>query len=227
MLGEPRVRLDEMFGAGKTLQPIFDFTRRQGRSQTIRDIAQMAQRARQVAFQYVGVEIRVDAAADRGQEIAIMVSAAAEVVELVTLRIECRAAAVAGHDDVAVAAFKNHSHVGVFVFMRVQSADFEDQRLVAVVVNDHLRVGRVARVLIAVTATIAEHGVAQAVDAQSPAAQVHLVNALVPQVAVAIRKLHVPIVVQISASQRGVLGRAKPQIVVDALGNRIVAQRSD
>src|SRR5262249_21949335 len=52
---------------------------------------------------------------------------------------------------------------------------------------------------------------------------VHLVDALVAQVAVAVVPGPVPVVVQVLALERILRGGTAPQIVIDALGNRLLA----
>src|SRR5262249_45691373 len=154
----------------------------------VRNVAQVAQRTRQVTFQNFGIQHLGLAIADGLDEVAIVVAAAVERRHDLAVLVERSARAVAGHHNVALGTFEDYADAGILVGLGVQSADFEDQRLVAIVVNDHLRVGSVAGVGIAQASAIAENRVAELVDSQSPAAQVHLVNALVPQVAVAIGK---------------------------------------
>src|SRR5690606_17697073 len=94
-------------------------------------------------------------------------------------------------------------------------------------VDADLRVGRFAGVFITVAAAVAHDAVAQVAHAQAPAGHIHLVDALVTQVAVAEVPLPVPIVVQLLARQRLFGSRAAPQIVVHRLGNGIVVPRTD
>ena len=63
---------------------------------------------------------------------------------------------------------------------------------------DHdLGVGRFAGVFVAQAAAVAEHALADVIAPQAPAGDVHLVNALVAQVAVAVVPEPVPVVVQL------------------------------
>src|SRR5439155_3640912 len=97
-----------------------------------------------------------------------------------------------------------------------QAAHLEDQPLLAVVVDADLRVGRLAVVGVAEAAADADDRTADVVAAQAPAGDVHLVDALVAQVAVAVVPGPVPVVVQVDAAQGGLHGgRAAPQVVVD------------
>src|SRR5262249_49287023 len=52
---------------------------------------------------------------------------------------------------------------------------------------------------------------------------VHLMDALVAQVAVAVVPGPVPVVVQVLAQERLERGRAAPQVVIDRLGHRLLA----
>ena len=84
---------------------------------------------------------------------------------------------------------------------------------------DELRIGRVAIVLIAGTSAHAEHLRAQGGGAQSPSGDVHLVDALVAQIAVAGDELPVPIVMELGAHQGLQRRRTAPQIIVDVIGH--------
>src|SRR5215468_4761937 len=94
--------------------------------------------------------------------------------------------------------------LGAFVVLGQQAAYLEDQLTVAVVENANLRVGGLAVVDVAEATADAESRAAQLVLAQAPAGDVHLVDALVAQVAVAVVPDPVPIVVQVLAHQRAV-----------------------
>ena len=85
-----------------------------------------------MAFQDVGVEVLVLAAADGLDEVGevIGVLAAAELRDLAAVLVEGRAAGVAVEHDVAVAAFEDHADAGALEVLRLQAADLEDQRLV-------------------------------------------------------------------------------------------------
>ena len=139
------------------VQPVGNFAHRNFGAQPVRDVAQVAQGARQVAFFDVGVQIFDAPAADGGEEVDEVVAAGVELLDHLAVEIEGDAAGVAGQHDVAVGALEDHADVGVLKRLGLQPADLEDQRLVAVVVDDDLRIGRFARVFVAEAAAVAEH----------------------------------------------------------------------
>src|SRR5262249_13003728 len=94
---------------------------------------------------------------------------------------------------------------------------------VAVVVNANLRVGGLAVVDVAEAAADTDDRFGQLVLAQAPAGLVHLVDALVAQVAVAVIPLPVPVVVEALAHQRLHRRRPAPQVVVDRGRDRLFA----
>src|SRR5262249_8318846 len=137
---------------------------------------------------------------------------------------------VVGADDHALGAVPDVADVGVLRLeaervraLRRQAAHLEDQLAVAVVVDAHLRVGRLAVVLVAEAAADAHDRVGHRVLAEAPPGLVHLMDALVAEVAVAVFPLPVPVVVQVLAHQRPVRRRAAPQVVVDAGRDRLRA----
>src|SRR5438876_10025571 len=76
-----------------------------------------------------------------------------------------------------------------------QASHLEDQESVPIVVNHELRVRRLAVVFVAQSPTDAENARRQLVLAESPAADVHLVDPLVTEIAVARGPYPVPVVV--------------------------------
>src|SRR5215813_5560247 len=113
--------------------------------------------------------------------------------------------------------------LGAFVVLGQQAAYLEDQLTVAVVENANLRVGGLAVVDVAEATADAESRAAQLVLAQAPAGDVHLVDALAAQVAVAVVPDPVPIVVdravpRVVAHRRLVRRRATPEVEVHRLG---------
>src|SRR5262249_44176846 len=83
----------------------------------------------------------------------------------------------------------------------------------------NLGVGGLAVVHVAEAAADADHRFGQSVLAQAPAGLVHLVDALVAQVAVAVVPDPVPVVVQVLAHERLVGGGPAPEVVVHGLGD--------
>ena len=114
---------------------------------------------------------------------------------------------VAGHEQAAAFAMDVDADVAAEELVHVlraglvgQAADFEDQRRRRIVVEHDLGVRRLAVVHVAQPPADAPHARRQFVDAQEPAGQVHLVNALVADVAVAGGPDPMPIVVQTLAA---------------------------
>src|SRR5207249_33639 len=95
------------------------------------------------------------------------------------------------------------------------------QLLVTVAVDAHLRVGRLAGIGVAVAAAVALGTLTDVADAQAPAGDVHLVDALIAQVAVAVGPLPVPVVMELWPRDRLNRGRTAPQVVID-LGRRLI-----
>src|SRR5581483_4842761 len=96
--------------------------------------------------------------------------------DLLAVLVKNHASVVARADRVAVGPLENHADARTLIALRLQPADLEHQRLVAVIVNDNLGVGRLASVLVAQSAAIAERRLAQFVYTQPPPRQIHLVN---------------------------------------------------
>ena len=108
----------------------------------------------------------------------------------------------------------------------VEAAHLEDQRgAVLEVVDHHLGVGGLAVVHVAEAAAHARDPAGEPRLPQGPARDVHLVDALVADVAVAGGPHPVPVVVQPGAPQRQEVGRAAPEVVVDPVGDRLGAVR--
>ena len=125
----------------------------------------------------------------------MVIASSLKFSDFVAFQVERGAGRVLGEDDKAVGPFENHAHLRVAQRFGRQAANFEHQLLIPVVVNDDLRVRGLAGVLIAKPAAVTDDFGAERLGAQSPAGQVHLMDALVPQVAVAVIPNPVPIVV--------------------------------
>src|SRR5262249_44657716 len=202
-----------------------------GLAETVADIAQVAQGAGQVALLDLGVELFLLAAADRLDEVAEVVLATVEGLDDGPVIGERGAAGITRADQVALAAVEDVADEVVALLalevlvgsVRRQAADLEDQLAVAVVEDTHLGVGRLAVIDVAEPAAEAEDCLRQFVLAQAPAGLVHLVDALVAQVAVAGVPDPVPVVMEVLAHQRQLLRRAAPQVVVARLGDRLLA----
>src|SRR5207237_4825346 len=201
-------------------------------AQRVTDVAQVAQSARQVAFENVRVELGAIAAADRLHEVAEVIFAAAlELVDNIAVVIQRDDTLVAGNHHAVgslpdVADIVRRLDAGLDIGERApgrQAADLEDQLGIAVIEDADLRIGGLAVVLIAEAAADADDRFRQFVLTQPPAGLVHLVNALVAEVAVAVVPLPVPVVVEVLAHERLPGRRAAPEVVVDRGRNRLRA----
>ena len=116
---------------------------------------------------------------------------------------------------------ENVADAGVLIRIGLQPADFEDQLAIAVIEDANLGVGRLAVVDVTESAADANDTLGQLILAQAPAGDIHLVNALIAQVAVAVIPNPVPIIMQMFAHERLDGRRTAPEIVVDRLGDRL------
>src|SRR5262249_40165878 len=85
--------------------------------------------------------------------------------------------------------------------------------------SDDLRVGRLTVIGVAEAPADADDRPRQLVFAQAPAGDIHLMNALVAQIAVAVIPHPVPIVMEAEAMEGRARGRTAPQVVIDRVGN--------
>ena len=217
-----------------------------GTAGLVGDVAEVAEGAGDVAFEDGAVEVGGFAAADDVDEVLHVAVGAFEFFhDLARFVVGGGGKVAVGHDaaafaidDVADVDAAVVVHAGSFggagfgactggcarAGFRGEAADFEDERGGGVVVDDDLGVGRVAVVAVAEAAADAEGVAGQAGFAEEPAGDVHLVDALVADVAVAVEVNPVPVVVN-GAVFRGVaVGRdegrgAGPEIVIDCGGN--------
>ena len=101
-------------------------------------------------------------------------------------------------------------------------AHFEDQQLLAAFLVEFERCREdVGRFLVVVEHVVAAHGadLVRVGDAEAPAGDVHLMHALVADVAAAVIPLPVPVVVEAVARERLRGRRPHPHVVMDALGH--------
>ena len=149
------------------------------------------------------------------------------------------AGAVEDHADfAALGALKQAVQLLIRRIIDRQSAGFEDHAFVPIVVDRDLRVGRVSRIDVAVilafglvtqAPAVREDADRMRTDAQPPAGDIGLMRPLVAGIAVAVVALPVPVVVELGSSHigSGVRGRTAPEIEVDLVRNRVIAQRSN
>src|SRR5207247_2452046 len=102
-----------------------------------------------------------------------------------------------------------------------KSSHLEKERRFGVVVENELRVGRLAVVFVAEPAPGAEHARRQGVFAEKPAGDIHLMNALVAEVAVAVVPDPMPVVMKSLSADRRHRRRAAPEIVIDVRRRRL------
>src|SRR5262249_18524348 len=138
------------------------------------------------------------------------IAAAVPLLDHLALEREGRAAAVVRTDEIALAAVPDVADVVAALLAalrwvradRRQTADLEDQLAVAIVEDANLRVRRLAVVDVTEATADAEDALRQFGLAEAPAGLVHLVNALVAEVAVAVVPDPVPVVVQLGPHHR-------------------------
>src|SRR5262249_41257111 len=171
----------------------------------------------------IGVEVRVLAAANALDEVVVVVAAALERLQLLALGGEDDAGIVAGADEVAFRAVEDIAYLGAQQVFARQAAHFEVQVAIAVVEEADLGVGGLAVIDVAEAAADAEHALGQLVLAEAPAGLIHLVDTLVAEIAVAVVPGPVPIVVQVLAAERLLRSGAAPEIVIDRLGQLLLA----
>ena len=104
------------------------------------------------------------------------------------------------------------------VVVGLEAADLEDQLRVAEVDQGDHRVGRLALVRVAEPAAEADDALGQGGAGDHPAGDVHLVDPLVADVAVAEIPEPVPVVVDVVGVERVLRRRAEPEVVVDGRG---------
>src|SRR5438477_529743 len=208
-------------------------------SKPVGNIASVAKRTGKVALQNVSIQVLVVPAVNGFKEISVMTFAATELFDDVPLFFIRIGVAIVGHDDGAAFAFNDHSHafasesrdvfalegaarcahqiIHILLILRArQAADFEDQGRFLVIMKNDLRIRRGAVVDVAEAAAETEDARRKLVLAQEPAGDIHLVNALISQIAVARIPNPMPIVMEALAHERLHRGRAAPEIVVDA-----------
>src|SRR5207245_2668655 len=167
-----------------------------------------------------------------------MIGGAGPLLDFLALFVEGGGARVVRDQDMAAFAMDDHGDASTVLFrvlvhfLRVgflrQAAHFKNERRFLVVVENELCIRRLAVVFVPKPATDAGHARRQSVFAQEPPGNVHLMNALVAQIAAAIVPKPVPVVMN-----RAILGavapwrdqrrRPAPQIVVDVIRDRLRA----
>ena len=132
------------------------------------------------------------------------------LLDQLVLEIEGDAARIARHDDVSFGAVEDHADRRAAECVASSVRALRRRALaVRIIVDANLRVCRFAGIFVAQAAAVAHHAGPDVVDAQAPARHIHLVDALVAQVAVAVIPHPVPVVMQALARQRFDLGRVR------------------
>ena len=123
---------------------------------------------------------------------------------------------VAGDRQDALGAVEDVADLAPCSSLVEQAADLELELAVVELEGDELRVGGLAVVGVAEPAAGGHDGLGELVLAQAPAGDVHLVDALVAEVAVAVVPDPVPVVVEPVGVERPLGRGAEPEVVVDA-----------
>src|SRR5438477_339640 len=129
-----------------------------------------------------------------------------------------RAPFAVGHDANAGAAVLVHFAVGI---AGRQSPHFEDEGCGFIIVEHDESIGCGAIIHVAEAAPNAQNARRKLVYSQDPTGDVHLVNALVAQIAVARRPHPMPVIVEAFAHERFFGSRTTPQIVINVCGDRL------
>ena len=222
--------LEGVGGEGLGFDLFLDLIRRLLLAEAVADVAGVAERAGEVAFQDVGVQV-VDAAAAAGiDEVFEVVVRAFPFLDDLAVFVIGGGAGVVRHGDVAAFALDDDADACALELVHVlavlvlgQTAHFKDERGLLVALIDDLGVGGFAVVLVAEAAADAPHAGGEFHLAEEPAGDVHLVDALVAEVAVAVVPGPMPVVVQLFACQLRLRRRATPEVVVDRVGDGLRA----
>src|SRR5438132_397225 len=198
--------------------------------ETIADSGEVAHGTGQVAFQDIGIQVLSFAAAHGFDEIAVVsvIVLAVELLDNLAIAAESDSALVVGTNEDAFAAVEDVADVivgaganlGRIRALARQSANLKDQLCVTVVKHADLRIGRLSIIYITEAAANADHRPRQLVLGKSPAGLIHLVDALVAEVAVAVVPEPVPIVMEFLPHERLNRRRTTPQVIIDGLGDR-------
>ena len=172
----------------------------------------MTQGARQVPFQDVCIQVFILATSNRFDKIRVVMLVTTPFIfdtGRLSSHIQDNAAAIAGDNHNSLGTVENHADTGVdgflrsvlFIFISVlsgfQSTDFKHQLFsVRKAMNGYLSVCGFTGVFVAESAPITLDRVADRCFAETPARDIHLMNPLVAQVAVAVIPHPVPIVMQ-------------------------------
>ena len=194
----------------------------------------MAQAAGQVALQDGRCEHGSIALAYGINEVSKVVGRPLPFAHLLAVRVKRSGLIVVGNHQVAVLAHHGHPHrtrgdpvhasapvLSLGLKVPRQATHFEEDRRDVVIQDSQHGVGRVAIVVVTESPANTAHTAGKLVHTQGPAAHIHLMDALVSQVAVARLELPVPVVVQLPARERPEGSRAAVQIPVHVLGNRL------
>ena len=198
----------------------------------------MAKTGRQMSAMSVGIKTGVIVVEDGVDKVTEMIPAAAEFFDHVHIFIKCGAIVVLNLNKIALGTMRDNANLGAPVIVRFQSSRFKYKRLaVAVIVNRDLSIGRVARVdiivvatfrLISQTSAIRNHAGWELINAKERARNVGLVRTLIAKIAVSIKTLPMPIIVEIRTS-RWIDNRSgtRPKIIIHRLGNLIFTKGAD
>ena len=207
-------RLGHLFGTGNV-------------AQAIADVAQMAQGAGEMPFFDVCVQIAELATLHRFDEVGVVVTATFEIIHKLAIGTEGNATTIAITDDIAIGAHPNIADPCSLIMRRFQAAHFKDQfaSFLGIIEQAQLRVGGLCRINISHPSAHTPDRIRQSLDVEAPAGFVHLVDTLVPQVAVARVPEPVPVVMDADAVQRFHRSGAAPEVKVQRIGYLQVSRR--
>ncbi len=196
--------------------------------QPIGNIGQVTQRAGIVTFQNVGVEIRLLAAADGGDEVAEVCAIPSTVAGaagrrqlrersglVAVLRIVGRAGDDPRFQMIDVADPLRAEG------LRRAAARLKNQLRLTKVEHGDLRIGRLTLILISKPPADAQHALGQRGSRNGPACQIHFVNTLVTNIPVAEIPEPMPVIGHQVLVERLLGCRARPQVEIQHRGGRL------
>ncbi len=185
------------------------------RTQAVGDVTGMAEGGGEVTFEDIGGEVGVFTGADGLDPVGVVGAAAGPFFDFLAVFIEGGGVGIGGDDHGTAFAVDDDADACAAVFVGFEAADFEDEGSGGVVVEDELCIGGFAVVGVAESAADGEDARGEVVFAEDPTGDVHLVDALVAEVAGACSPDPVPVVVE-AFSAEGVGGcGSTPEVVVE------------
>ncbi len=191
-------------------------------TQTVGNIAQMTQSAGVMAFQDIGIEVLMAATSDSGDEVAERTAARSPADIVYAWQRPCGVAIARIETIVAdYGAFfqvENVADALTAVAIVGKSSDLKDQLGLAVVIDGNLRVGSLPLVFVAEAAAQADYTLGQRGVRNGPPGDIHLMDPLVADVAIAEIPEPVPVIMHQVPVMRLLRSRPKPDVEIQTVG---------